>query len=79
MKSGHLSRYDGHLSNVNQGWLDNTDTSGSEAGDQASSSSWHSEIGITINFQEESGIITFWSIELSVPLEVSRDVRTLCR
>ena len=40
-------------------------------------SSWHSDIGIPINFHEESGIITFWSIELCVPLEVSMDVRTL--
>ena len=44
-------------------------------GDQASLSSWHSDIGIPINFQEESGIVTFWNIELSPPLVVSRDVR----
>ena len=44
-------------------------------GDQASLSRWHSDIGIPINFQEESGIVTFRSIELSQPLEVSRDVR----
>ena len=46
---------------------------------QDSSSSSHSDIGIPINFHEESGIITFWSIELRVPLEVSTDVRTLSR
>ena len=48
-------------------------------GDQTSFSSWHSDIGIPINFQEESGIVTFWSIELHVPLDVSSDVRTLSR
>ena len=50
-------------------------TSLGEAGDEASLSSWHSDIGIPINFQEESGIITFCSIELGPPREVSRDVR----
>ena len=44
-------------------------------GDQASLSSWYSDIGIPINFQEESGIITFSCIEFGPPLEVSRDVR----
>ena len=48
-------------------------------GDQVSFSSWHSDIGIPINFHEESGIITFWSIELCIPLEVSTHVRTLSR
>ena len=55
------------------------DISGGEAGDQASFSSWHSYIGIPINFQQESAIVTFWSIELRVPLEMSSVVRTLCR
>ena len=35
------------------------DASGVEAGGQASLISWHSYIGIPINFQEESGIVTF--------------------
>ena len=55
------------------------DASGGVAGDQASFSSWHSDIGIPINFQVESGIVTFVRIELHVPLEVSRDVTTLSR
>ena len=42
---------------------------------QASVSSFHRDIGIPINFQQESGLGTFLSIELRVPLEVSRDVR----
>ena len=57
--SGLLSSYDRHLSNLNLAWQDNMDASGGEAGDQASLSSWHSDIGIPINFQEESGIVTF--------------------
>ena len=48
-------------------------------GVQVSFSSWHSDIGIPINFHEVSGTITFWSIELTVPLEVSTDMRTLSR
>ena len=59
MKSGLLSSYDGHLRNINYGWLDNTDTSVGEAGDQVFLSTSHSDIGIPIHFQEESGIGTF--------------------
>ena len=40
--------------------------------------SWHSYIGISINFHEESGIITFRRIELSAPLEVSNGCEALC-
>ena len=58
-KSGLLSHYDGHLRNLNYAWQDNTDACGVEAGDQASLSSFHSDILILINFQEESGLITF--------------------
>ena len=53
------------------------DASGGEVGDQASLSRWHSDIGIPINFQEESGIVTFGSIDLHVPPEVSRDMTHL--
>ena len=35
------------------------DAYGGEAGDQVSLSNWHSDIGIPINFQEDSGIVTF--------------------
>ena len=44
-------------------------------GDQASLPSFHRYIGIPINFQEESGLGTFWRIELRGPLEVSWAVR----
>ena len=44
-------------------------------GDQGSLSSLHRDIGIPINFQEESSLVSFLSLELHEPLEVSRDVR----
>ena len=56
-------------------WQDNTDASGGEVGNQASLSSFHRDIGIPINFQEESGLGPFRNTELRGPLEVSSDVR----
>ena len=47
------------------------DASGGEAGDEGSLSSWNSDIGIPIHFQK-SVIVTFWSLEFCVPLEVSK-------
>ena len=58
-KSGHLSSYHGHLGKLNYAWQENTDTSGGEPGGQASLMSWHSYIGIPINLDEVSGIVTF--------------------
>ena len=58
-KSRLLSSYEGHHTNLNKAWQDNTDASGHEAGDGGSLSTWHNDIGIPINFQEESGIDTF--------------------
>ena len=55
---GLLSSYDSHLRNINSAWQDNTNTSGGEVGDHASLSSFHRDIGIGINFQEESGLGT---------------------
>ena len=57
--SGLLSSYDAHVRNLNWDWQDNMDASGGEAGGRGLLSSWHSDIGIPINFQEESGILTF--------------------
>ena len=57
--SGLLSSYEGHLRNLHEAWQGNTDTSSGEGGDGLSLSSWHRDIGIPINFQEESGIVTF--------------------
>ena len=56
-------------------WQENIDTSGGEVRDQASLSSFHRDIGIPINFQEESGRGTFQNTENHGPLEVSSDVR----
>ena len=77
-KSGLLSSYDGHLVKLNSAWQENTDASGREPGGQASLISSHSDIGIPINFHEESGIVTFWSNELSAPLDVSKGCEALC-
>ena len=40
--------------------------------------SWRSYLGIPINFHEESGIVTFWSIEFRATLEVSNECEVLC-
>ena len=48
------------------------DASEGETGDRGSLSSWNSDIGIPIHFQEEQGIVTFLSIEFRVPLELSK-------
>ena len=40
-------------------WQDNTDTSGGEVGDQVSLSSFHRDIGIPMNFQEDSSLVSF--------------------
>ena len=44
-------------------------------GDHKPLSSFHIDIGIPINFQEESGLGPFRNTELRGPLEVSSDVR----
>ena len=58
-KSGLLSSYDGHLGKLNYAWQESTDPSRGDPGGQASLISWHSYIGIPMNFHEESGIVTF--------------------
>ena len=59
MTLGILSSYEGHLRNLVKAWQGYTDAFRGEAGEPVYRSSFHSDIGITINFQEESGIITF--------------------
>ena len=44
-------------------------------GDQVSLSSFHRDIGIPINLQEDSSLVSFCSLELHRPLNVSRYVR----
>ena len=77
-KSGLRSNFDGHLRKLNYAWQENTDASGGEPGGQASLISLNSYIGIPINFHEEAGIITFWSNEISAPLDVSKWCESLC-
>ena len=58
-KSGILCSYEGHLRNLNEAWQDNTDTYGGEVGDEVSLSSFHRDIAIPFNFQEESTHVSF--------------------
>ena len=44
-------------------------------GDHSPLSSFHRDIGIPINFQEESGLGPFRNTDLRGPLDVSSDVR----
>ena len=57
--SGLLSSYKGHLRNLHKAWHCNKDASRDEAGDSGSLSISHRDIRIPVNFQEESGIISF--------------------
>ena len=74
-KSGLQSSYDGHLGKLNSAWQENTDTSGNEPGGQASLISCHSYIGIPVNFHEESGIITFETLNSAHLSKSQMDVR----
>ena len=57
--SGLLSSYEGQLINVLEAGQGNVDASRGETGNPGSLFSCHSDIGIPIIFQEESGIDTF--------------------
>ena len=57
--SGLLSSCKGHLGIILEAWQGNRDAPRGEAGDPGSHSSCHRHIGIPINFQEESGIVSF--------------------
>ena len=73
-----LSNYEGHLRNLLEPWQGNTDASGGKAGDPVYHSICHSDIGIPVNFQEESGIITFLSIEFCLLFEVPKVWEASC-
>ena len=73
--SGLLSSYEGHLRNLHEAWHGNADASRGEAGDGKSLSNFHSDIGIPINFQQESGIITFEALNSMCLSRCQRDVR----
>ena len=76
--SRHLSSYERHLRNIYEAWQCNTHASWCDTGDPGSLSSCHSDIGIPINFQEESLIVTFWNIEFCVLLKVSNGYEASC-
>ena len=57
--SGLLSSYEGHIRDLLEAWQGNTNASLGEAGGQESLSGCHSDIEISINFQQESGIVIF--------------------
>ena len=57
--SGLLHSCEGHHRILHEASQGHMDTSRGEVGDQGSLSIFHSDIGIPINFQEESGIVTF--------------------
>ena len=57
--AGLLSSYEGNLRNLQEPRQDNMDASPREEGDPKSLLSSYSDIGIHVNFQEESGIVTF--------------------
>ena len=59
MTSGLVSSYEGHRRNLLEAWQGNTNASRGEVGDRQSLSSCHSDTGFPINFQHESGIVTF--------------------
>ena len=58
-RSGLLSSSEGHRGILLDARQGNGDASRGEVGDQVSLSSCHSDIGIPINFQEKSGIVSF--------------------
>ena len=58
-KSGLLSSCEGHFSIFLKAWHGKRDVSGGEGGDPGSHSSCHRDIGIPMNFQVDSGILSF--------------------
>ena len=56
--SGLLSSYEGHIRTLHDAGQCNMNASLCDTGDRGSLSSCHSDIGIPIHFQQESGIIT---------------------
>ena len=66
--SGLLSSCEGHFSIFLKAWHGKRDVSGGERGDPGSHSSCHGDIGIPMNFQVDSGIVSLRSTELQVPV-----------
>ena len=68
-KTGLLSRYERILRNLFEAWQGNKNALQCQSGDPGSLSTCHRDNGIPINFQEESGIVTFWNTEIRMCLE----------
>ena len=74
--SGHLASCEAHLGILLEAWQHIRDACQRVAGDQESLSICPRDIGIPISFQEKSGIVSFLSTELRVPVALSRNGRT---
>ena len=57
--SGLEFTYEGQFRNLFEAWHGNMDASRCEPGEPGTLSSCQSDVGIPINFQEGSGIVTF--------------------
>ena len=57
--SGLVISCEGQLGYLPEAWQYNRDATRGKVGDPVFLSTWHRYIGIPINFQEESGIISF--------------------
>ena len=57
--SGLLSSCKGHLGILLEAWQGKTNASRGDGGDAGSLSSSHRDIGFPVNFQDESGILSF--------------------
>ena len=76
--SGLMFTYERQLRNLHEAWQGSMYTFRGEVEEKVSLSCCHSDIGIPINFQKESGNVTFRSIELRWPLEVSEGCEASC-
>ena len=74
-KSGLLSSYDGDLRNLNYAWQETTAPSGGEPGGQEYLISWHSYIGIPINFHEVQASSPFEALNSAHLSKSQMDVR----
>ena len=70
--------YERQLRNLQEARQGSMYTFRGEVEKKVSLSCCHSDIGIPINFQKESGNVTFRSIELRWPLEVSEGCEASC-
>ena len=72
--SGLMSSYEGPFRNLLEALKGNSDASRSEAGDQGSLSTCHSDIGIPINFRKIQGSSPFEALNSTCLLMCQRDV-----